>query len=131
MNSTEASIVASTTTRPKRRLIGRAVAAARIPHTVLTVGGSVSTASGIATITDSLNLAVPAVPRQGGTTIVFERVSDTGQRRLVFRALDNVGSAQTVDGKRLRRGRYLVTPRSVTPDVQVLDLGDPVEIRVG
>jgi len=37
---------------------------------------------------------------------------------------------QKVDGKRLRRGRYLVTLRSVTPDVQVLDLGEPVEIRI-
>jgi hypothetical protein len=280
------------------------------PHTVLTVGGSVPSAtatlqpsagangllafqvatstksaivvrsaSGVATITDPLNLAVPAVPRQGATTIVFERISDTGQRRLVFRSLDDVGSAQTigfpaivnksgtethkpafspdgrylaffrrasgsltdrlfvldtstqlllnpdgvanvspngetniglrktvdgislyptpvlmlasftnttltfsvvkttsvgiivqrivgkkrflgrrvpklrlvgrvpfgefepgvthevvwdgkVDGKRLRHGRYLVTPRSVTPDVQVLDLGDPVEFRI-
>ncbi len=35
-----------------------------------------------------------------------------------------------VDGKRLRRGRYLVTPRSVTPDAEVLDLGEPVQIRI-
>lgn len=35
-----------------------------------------------------------------------------------------------VDGKPLRRGRYLVTPRSVTDDAQVLDLGEPVEIRI-
>jgi WD40 repeat protein len=37
---------------------------------------------------------------------------------------------QRIDGKRLKRGRYLVTLRSVTPDVEVLDLGEPVEIRV-
>lgn len=37
---------------------------------------------------------------------------------------------QKVDGKRLRRGRYLVTPRSITPGAEVLDLGDPVEIRI-
>jgi hypothetical protein len=35
-----------------------------------------------------------------------------------------------VDGKPLRRGRYLVTPRSITSDGQVLDLGEPAEIRI-
>jgi hypothetical protein len=35
-----------------------------------------------------------------------------------------------VDGKPLRRGRYLVTPRSITSDAQVLDLGEPVEVRI-
>lgn len=35
-----------------------------------------------------------------------------------------------VDGKRLRAGRYLVTPRAVTRAAEVLDLGKPRVVRV-
>lgn len=45
-------------------------------------------------------------------------------------ATHEVAWNKKVDGKRLRRGRYLVTLRSITDDVQVRDLGEPVQIKI-